>query len=117
MQTEMTIAQKIRASYEEQETSKLEELKALDKRVKRPATVVAYVYGALSSLVFGTGMCLAMKVIGKSLPFGMWIGIGVGLVGIALTVTAYPLYKAILKSRKKKYAKQIVELSDSLLNK
>ena len=54
-----------------------------------------------------------MKVIGNSMAFG----IGIGLVGIALTLTTYPLFKAILKSRKNKYAKQIFELSDSLLNK
>ena len=58
-------------------------------------------------------MCFAMKVIGNN----MALGIGVGLVGIALTLTTYPIFKAMLKRRKNKYAKQIFELSDSLLNK
>ncbi|MBQ4053292.1 MAG: dihydropteridine reductase [Clostridia bacterium] len=112
MTAEMKTIQRIRASYTEKEMSKLDELKALDKKVKRPAQIFAYVYGSLSSLVLGTGMCFAMKVIGNS----MGLGIGVGLVGIALTLTTYPIFKAILKSRKNKYAKQIFELSDSLLN-
>ena len=112
MTTEMKIIEKIRASYTEKEISKLDELKALDKKVKRPAQIFAYVYGSLSSLVLGTGMCLAMKVIGNS----MALGIGIGLIGIALTLTTYPIFKAILKRRKNKYAKQIFELSDSLLN-
>ena len=113
MTTEIKAIQKIRASYEEREITKLDELKALDKKVKRPAQIFAYVYGSISSLVLGTGMCLAMNVIGNS----MALGIGIGLVGIVLTLTTYPIFKAMLKKRKNKYSKQIFELSDSLLNK
>ena len=113
MTTEMKAIERIRASYTEKEITKLDELKELDKKVKRPAQIFAYVYGSLSSLVLGTGMCLAMKVIGNS----MALGIGIGLVGIALTLTTYPIFKAILKARKNKYSNQIFELSDSLLNK
>ena len=112
MTTETKTIERIRASYTEKEVTKLDELKELDKKVKRPAQIFAYVYGSLSSLVLGTGMCLAMKIIGNS----MALGIGIGLVGIALTLSTYPIFKAILKRRKKKYAKQIFELSDSLLN-
>ena len=113
MTTEIKTIQKIRASYTEKETTKLDELKALDKKVKRPVQIFAYVYGSISSLVLGTGMCLAMEVIGSS----MALGIGIGLVGIVLTLTTYPIFKAMLKKRKNKYSKQIFELSDSLLNK
>ena len=113
MTTEKKTIEKIRESYMTKEPTKLEELTNLNKKVKRPVQIFAYVYGSLSSLVLGTGMCLAMKVIGNS----MALGIGIGLVGIVLTLTTYPLYKAILKKRKNKYAKKIFELSDSLLNK
>ena len=113
MTTETKTIERIRASYTEKQITKLDELKNLDKKVKRPAQIFAYVYGSLSSLILGTGMCLAMKVIGNS----MALGIGIGLVGIALTLTTYPIFKAILKKRKSKYSKQIFELSDSLLNK
>lgn len=108
-----SVVEKIRNDYTQKQISKLDELKALDKKVKRPATVFGYVYGSVSSLVLGTGMCFAMKVIGNS----MALGIGIGVVGIALTLTTYPIFKAILKTRKEKYSKQILELSDSLLNK
>ena len=113
MTTEIKTIERIRASYTEKEITKFDELKELDKKVKRPAQIFAYVYGSLSSLVLGTGMCFAMKVIGNS----MALGIGIGLVGIALTLTTYPMFKAILKRRKNKYAPKIFELSDSLLNK
>ncbi len=109
----MKAIERIRASYAEKEITKFDELKELDKRVKRPAEIFAYLFGSVSSLVLGTGMCLAMKIIGNS----MALGIGIGLVGIALTCATYPLYKKILNDRKKRYAKQIFELSDSLLNK
>ena len=102
----------IRQSYTVKEKSDLETLKELDAKVKRPAKVFAYVYGSAASLVLGTGMCLAMKVIGNA----MALGIVVGLLGIALTVTTYPLYKAILKARKNRYAKEIVALSNRILN-
>ena len=113
MTTEIKTIERIRACYTEKEITKLDELKKLDKKAKRPAQIFAYVYGSISSLILGTGMCLAMKVIGSS----MALGIGIGLVGIALTLTTYPIFKAMLKKRKNKYAKQIFELSDSLLNK
>lgn len=117
MTTETKMIEKIRDSYTQKETTKLDELKQLDKKVKNPAKIFAYVFGSISSLVLGTGMCLAMKVIGASLSFAMPLGIGIGLLGILLVSINYPMYKKILKSRKDKYATQIFELSDSLLNK
>ena len=117
MTTQTKKIQQIRADYTEKEITKFDELKDLDKKVKLPAKIFAYVFGSLSSLVLGTGMSLAMKVIGASLSFAMPLGIGVGVLGVALVSLNYPLYKRILKSRKQKYSKQIVELSDSLLNK
>lgn len=116
MKSQETIIKKIRSSYEEKQITEFDELKALDKKVKRPAKVFAYVYGSLSALVFGTGMCFAMKVIGAGLSFAMPLGIAVGIVGIGLMASAYPIYKAIIKSRKKKYADRIIQLSDSLTN-
>lgn len=116
MTTEIKTIEKIRASYTQKESSKVEKLKKLDKKVKRPAIIFAYVFGTLSSLVLGTGMCLAMKVIFASLSFVMPLGIGIGLLGILLVSINYPIYKAILSSRKNKYANQIFELSDSILN-
>lgn len=113
MTTEMKTIERIRAGYTEKEVTKLDKLKELDKKVKRPAHIFAYSFGTVGALTLGTGMSLAMKVIGNS----MALGIIVGLVGIALTLATYPIFKAILKRRKNKYAKQIFELSDSLLNK
>lgn len=110
--TELKRVEKIRNQYTEREKTKLDELKALDRKVKRPASIFAYVFGAIGALVLGTGMSLAMKIIGDF----MALGIVIGLVGIAMVSLTYPIYKAILQSRKKKYSSQILEISDELLN-
>jgi len=117
MKQEINVIQKIRDSYAEKEITKLDQLKKLDKKVKLSAKIFAYVFGSVSSLLLGTGMCFAMKVIGASLSFAMPLGIGIGLLGILFMSINYSIYKTILKKRKKKYSARIFELSDSLLNK
>ncbi|MBQ8659076.1 MAG: dihydropteridine reductase [Clostridia bacterium] len=110
---EMKAIERIRNSYTEYQPTKFDELKELNKRVKRPAEIFAYTYGSVGALVLGTGMCLAMKIIGNLMP----LGIIVGLAGIAMVSSTYSLSQAILKSRKKKYQKRILALSNELLNK
>lgn len=117
MTSEIKAIEKIRSSYTPREITKFDVLKELDRKAKRPAQIFAYVFGSISALVLGTGMSLAMKVIGSALSYVMPLCIGVGLLGILLVSINYPIYKKILKSRKDKYANQIFELSDSLLNK
>lgn len=106
--------EKIRSGYEAKEPSKLERLKALNKEVELPATVFAYVFGSVGALVLGTGMCLAMKVIGGGRSFAMPLGIVVGVVGIAMVAANYFLYKGIRAKRRKKYASRILALADEI---
>ncbi|MGN1373282.1 MAG: dihydropteridine reductase [Candidatus Coproplasma sp.] len=114
---EKQYVEEIRRSYSEKSKRQndFEELCRLDAKVKRPAEITAFTLGTVGSLVLGTGMCLAMQVL-TTASFAMPLGIVIGLLGIAMVSVNYFIYKAILKSRKKKYGKQIVELSDSLLN-
>ena len=104
---------KIKGAYEPQEETKLEKLKRLNARVKRPARIFAYVLGIIGALILGTGMCLAMNVIGGG---RMIEGIVIGVSGIIITTLNYPLYKGLLKSRKEKYKDEIISLSNELLN-
>ena len=106
--------EKIKANYIEKtkEKSKIEELKELDKKVKKPALIFAYIYGIVGSLVLGTGMCLAMKIIGSMMAFG----IVVGVIGIGMVSSTYMLYKKLLQRRKSKFSQEIIEKSDELLN-
>ena len=103
---------KIKEDYIEKEQTNFDKLKELDKKVKRPAQIFAYVFGSISSLILGTGMCLAMKVIGNA----MALGIVIGVVGIALVSANYFIYKKILSSRKNKYKNQVLALADDALN-
>lgn len=112
---EIKLVEKIKCQYTEHEVTKTEQLKALDKRVKRGSTVFSYTFGALSSLVLGTGMCLAMGVIGSGTPL-MVAGIAIGVAGIGLVSATYPIYKKLLEKSKKKYANEIITLSDEILN-
>lgn len=111
--SEVKTVERIRASYTAREKTKFDQLKELNKKVALPAKAFSYAFGTVGALVLGTGMCLAMKVIGNLMP----LGIVIGLAGIAMVSTTYSIYKAILSSRKKKYAKQVLSLTDELLNK
>lgn len=115
---QLETTQKIRSEYEDKEQTKLDQLKKLDNRVKMPSQIFAYSFGIAGLLVLGTGMCLALNVIGASLanPVGMVLGVCVGVVGIAMVSLNYLFYKLILKKSKSKYGKQILDLSDEILN-
>ena len=113
------IAQKIRAQYMEKESSELDELRALDAKVKKPANVFSYVFGSISAIIMGAGMSLVMTDIGATLGIANPLipGILVGVVGMLMAIVNYPLHKGILNSRKKKYANRILKLSEKILNK
>lgn len=110
-QQERKFAEMLRDEYSEHKETKLDSLKKMDRRVKRPAKIFACTFGAAGTLILGTGMCFAMKVIGNLVP----LGIVIGLVGIAMVSVNYFLYRHILASRRKKYGANIVALSDELL--
>ena len=110
MNTDKLIAESIAKDYAPKESSKLVALKKLDNKAKLPATIFTYSWGIVSALVFGTGMCLAMQVIGGGLA-GMVLGIVVGIVGMIGCGVNYPIYKKMLEKGKAKYAYEIVELA------
>lgn len=112
------MVQKIRTQYTERENTQLDALKALDKKVKKPANVFAVVFGIISAVVMGSGMSLVMTDIGSiiGIESPMFPGIIIGVLGLVMTLLTYPMYKKILNSRKKKYASEIIKLSDSIMN-
>lgn len=113
------LVQKIRTQYTEKEYTQLDALKALDAKVKKPANVFAYTYGSVSAIIMGAGMSLVMTEIGAmiGLADAMIPGIVIGILGMSMALSTYPIYKKLLSSRKKKYAGQILALSDRLLEK
>ena len=117
MKDQEFLVQKIRTQYTEKQHTELDALKALDAKVKKPANVFAYTYGSISAIVMGSGMSLVMTEIGQilSLAHPMVIGIIIGIAGMGMALTTYPIYKKLLSSRKKKHAARILALSEKIM--
>ena len=111
------VVEKIRSQYTEQEHTELDALKAMDRKVKKPAKVFGYTYGSVGAIIMGSGMSLVMTDIGAVLGMTETLipGIVVGVAGLTMVLTTYPIYKKILNRRKKKYAPKIMELSDRIM--
>ena len=111
------LVRKIRTQYTEKQHTELDALKALDAKVKRPANVFGYTYGSVGAIIMGAGMSLVMTDIGAviGLTNAMVPGIVIGVAGLAMALTTYPIYKKILNGRKKKYAPEILRLTDELM--
>ena len=110
------LVQKIRTQYTEKQHTELDELRAHDRKVKMSANAFAYGFGAVSALTMGSGMSLIMTDIGQTIGMAspMTPGIVIGLVGMVMAIVNYPIYNGILTRRRKKYAQQIIALSDRL---
>ena len=113
------LVQKIRTQYTEKENTELDALRDLDRKVKRPANVFSYVFGSISAIIMGAGMSLVMTDIGTTVDIEnpMVPGIVIGVIGMVLAIMNYPVYKKILASRRKKYAGEIIALSDKIMSK
>ncbi len=111
------LVQKIRTQYTEKTYTALDELKALDRRVKRPANLFGWILGSLGALIMGAGMSLVMTDIGATLGLQntMVPGIALGLVGMVIAIVNYPIYKNILQNRRDAYADEVIALSDRVL--
>ena len=113
MNTDKIYAESIAKEYAPQEDSKIVALRKLDRKAKKPANVFAYTFGVISALVLGTGMSLAMQVIGSGAA-DVALGITVGIFGIIGCSVNYPIYKEMLDNGKKKYAFEIIELAKEI---
>ncbi len=112
------VAQKIREQYLEREGTELDTLRALDAKVRRPASLFAYIFGAFSALIMGTGMSLVMSDIAEKIGVvadTMLPGIIIGIIGIFMALINYPVYKKILCTRKNRYKAEIMEISEKII--
>ena len=111
------LVQKIRTQYTEKQHTELDELRELDRKVKAPANIFACIFGSLSALILGSGMSLIMTDVGNTIGVAspMTPGIVIGIVGLVMAIANYPIYKGILSARRRKYARQIIALSDRIM--
>lgn len=104
-------AEGIFRQYVSREENKMEQLQKLDNKVKLPGKIVGSILGVIGALVMGAGMSLIM--VWENMTFGLFLSIP-GLVVLLLAFLAYHL---ITGSRKKKYAVQIIRLSNDVMQK
>lgn len=114
MNTDKIYAESIANEYAVKETSKAVALKKLDAKVKTPCYIFTYTTGIIGTLVFGTGMCLTMNIIGTNTRLSFILGIIIGMIIVGIN---YPLYKKILEKRKEKYAFEVIELAKEIVQK
>lgn len=106
----------IRKKYLPQEKDKLEQLRELDASATKKANAVSIAVGVIGTLVMGTGMSLAMTDLGNTLgQAAFYLGIGVGMVGIAVLACAYPIYRRTLKKERERIRPEILRLTDELM--
>lgn len=109
--------EKIRQKYLSREKDKMEQLRALDAGVEKKATAISLIAGILGALIMGIGMSMIMSDFGKPLgDLALPIGIGTGIVGIALMCFAYPMYLRLLRKGREKIAPEILRLSEELMH-
>ena len=103
-------AERIRRQYLEKNENKMTQLQELDNKVKLPGKIVSLSIGIIGALILGSGMSLIM------IWSNMTTGLILGIPGLILLFIAYPLYEHITNKRKKEFAKDIISLSDELIN-
>lgn len=114
MNTDKIYAETIANEYAPKDTSKVIALRKLDRKAKSKANIFAYSFGVITTLTFGTGMCLAMKVIGDGSALMVAVGIIIGIIGIAGVSVNYPIYKKLLENGKRQYAFEIMQLAKEI---
>ncbi len=96
--------------YVPKEENKMEQLRRLDKAATDKGLICSLITGLTGILLLGGGMSIVM----------VWqntiLGIPLGILGIVITVAAYPLNSYIVKKQREKIAPQIISLSNALLN-
>ena len=91
--------------------TKMDRLRHLDKKVKSIPQAISISFGTVGLLTFGLAMTFFLEWTNY-----WYIGIPCAIIGIILMVLAYPINTKLLFRLKEKYGKEIVELSNELLN-
>lgn len=90
-------------------------LKKLDRKARKRVAVFACTFGAVMALMLDVGICLTVQaIVGNSTPM-LIAGIVIGLIGFAGVSVNYPLYKKLLERDKQKYAFDIVQLANEII--
>ena len=92
-------------------SDQLLKLRKLDSKVKNTPATISICVGIIGTLIFGLGFTMILE---WYLP--VW-GVLVSMFGAVPIALAYPINQFLKKRMKAKYSKEILEISDELLNK
>ena len=96
---------------------KIKRLHDLDASVHSRASAASIAVGTVGALIMGVGMSMVMTEFGQFFGLGAYtppVGIAIGVVGLAIAICAYPLYRTVSERRRKKIAPEILSLLDEL---
>lgn len=102
---------RIRDKYTEpdEREAKLEQLRRLDASVHNKSAALSLAVGIIGALILGFGMSCVMVY--------NWlvVGITVGILGLIITILAYPVYKIRAEKIRKEIAPAVLKLTDELI--
>lgn len=98
----------IRKKYLPQKETKMEKLHRLDKSAERFGTIISIIAGVIGTLIMGFGMCLCLE-------WSQFIaGIIIGIAGMIILMSAYPIFKFVTKKQREKIAPEILRLTEEI---
>lgn len=107
-------AEVIRDYYSETKSgSKIERLRRMDAKAKTPPMVWSLSLGIVGLLIFGGGLSMVMLL---SKWYYILLGCVIAVTGILPIGAAYPVFKVVTKKSKEKYGKEILQLSEEIIN-
>lgn len=101
----------IRKKYLPKEENKIDTLRKLDSCVQMAGIVESLTIGVIGALVFGIGMCFGLDVFSGA----DWLSVLFCVVGTAIMLPAYPIYKFISAKTREKLTPEILKLADELM--
>ena len=102
--------EEIKKKYLPKEEDKMETLRKLDRSAEQKGTMYSVIVGTIGTMLLGIGMSITMT----GAAAYMVLGILIGLVGIAVLVPAYPIFKKVTEEQRKKIAPRILALTEEL---
>lgn len=102
---------RIRSKYLPKEENKMALLRRLDAQVIQKANMYAIIVGVIGALILGIGIYCC--IFGADAAFVL--GMIAGMIGLALSCMAYPVYNRTLKKERERIAPQILRLIDELM--
>lgn len=106
-------AEAIRKRYVTHEADKLERLRLLDGKVQQAGVAESLCLGVIGVLIFGLAMCFGLGALGSA----WWLSFPLGIIGIAVMLPAYPLYRYLYNKKREELTPEILRLSEEIMKK